>query len=246
MKWAASMWLLVVAGCGDGVPSSDCSAHKDAASCQADAACQVAGCPSCDGTVTFAACGRKGVALQSPCVAIACASCHGLDANACTAAVARGCRVSNCCGTISCLDPGDPQVSCLCPSCNGLDESGCAAAAGRGCVVARCCGTFTVCLNPNETAPVCPLACVSCDGLANQAACAARADCHAVYEPAQTCGCAPAGCCTFYARCATGAKASCSGTVTCRAAQPACEGPYVVSYANGCYEGCVLSNECAP
>src|SRR5258706_7237721 len=149
MKWAASMWLLVVAGCGDGVPSSDCSAHKDAASCQADAACQVAGCPSCDGTVTFAACGRKGVALQSPCVAIACASCHGLDANACTAAVARGCRVSNCCGTISCLDPGDPQVSCLCPSCNGLDESGCAAAAGRGCVVARCCGTFTVCLNPN-------------------------------------------------------------------------------------------------
>jgi hypothetical protein len=29
-------------------------------------------------------------------------------------------------------------------------------------------------------------------------------------------------------------------------APPNCEGPYVVSYTDTCYEGCVLSSECGP
>jgi hypothetical protein len=33
--------------------------------------------------------------------------------------------------------------------------------------------------------------------------------------------------------------------ITCDAVAPHCEGPYVVAYSGGCFEGCVLSSDCA-
>jgi hypothetical protein len=174
--------------------------------------------------------------------------CHGLDENACAAASARGCRVFNCCGSYNgCLEPNEAS-GCICASCHGFDESTCAAQAGTlGCHAYACCNKFISCLDPGES-KACTLACTmpACNTLTDATSCSARSDCHAVYLPGNACGCAPAGCCTFFSSCADGGKANCAGTVTCRAAPPACEGPYVLSYAANCYEGCVLSSECAP
>ncbi len=85
-----------------------------------------------------------------------------------------------------------------------------------------------------------------CSSLTTRDACDARSDCHSVFQDRGNCGCAPAGCCTAFSRCADGGKARCSGTIKCVVAPPSCEGPYVVSYTDTCYEGCVLSTECGP
>jgi hypothetical protein len=77
-------------------------------------------------------------------------------------------------------------------------------------------------------------------------ACDARGDCHSVFQDLGVCGCAPAGCCTMFSRCAEGGKARCSSMIQCGVAPPNCVGPYVVSYTDTCYEGCVLSSECGP
>jgi hypothetical protein len=34
--------------------------------------------------------------------------------------------------------------------------------------------------------------------------------------------------------------------LACTISSPSCESPYVMSYTTDCYEGCVLSTECAP
>ena len=48
-------------------------------------------------------------------------------------------------------------------------------------------------------------------------------------------------------RCVEGDKATCvSPALTCKIAQPHCEGDYVLSYTASCYEGCVKSTDCAP
>jgi hypothetical protein len=49
--------------------------------------------------------------------------------------------------------------------------------------------------------------------------------------------------------CASSGKADCKGPALCNSAPPdcnqqLCNAQYVISYANGCYEGCVLSSEC--
>jgi len=76
--------------------------------------------------------------------------------------------------------------------------------------------------------------------------CNARGVCHAVFVDGQNCGCAALGCCTRFSRCADGATAMCSTTaLSCTLQTPHCEGPYVVAYAGGCYEGCVRSSACA-
>jgi len=85
-----------------------------------------------------------------------------------------------------------------------------------------------------------------CSSLTTRDACDARPDCHSVFQDRGVCGCAPAGCCTAFSRCADGGKARCSGMIQCGVAPPNCEGPYVVSYTDTCYEGCVLSPECGP
>jgi hypothetical protein len=85
----------------------------------------------------------------------------------------------------------------------------------------------------------------SCGQVTTQAACDSRSDCHSVFVDPGTCGCAGAGCCAHFNRCADGGRANCSGPVGCTIATPFCEAPYVVSYANNCFEGCVRQSECA-
>ena len=86
-----------------------------------------------------------------------------------------------------------------------------------------------------------------CSTAATAAACDARAGCHSVFFDPNTCGCAALGCCAHFSKCAEGAQAICKNTgLGCTIAQPFCEGPYVIAYSNGCYEGCVRMTECAP
>ena len=83
----------------------------------------------------------------------------------------------------------------------------------------------------------------ACSQLTAQTACEARSDCYAVFVDPSTCGCAAAGCCARFDHCAAGTP-SCNGSVSCTTATPHCEGPYVVSYASGCYQGCVRQSAC--
>lgn len=85
----------------------------------------------------------------------------------------------------------------------------------------------------------------SCRALTTEAACQTRTDCHAVFIDSD-CECPTPGCCAKFSMCADGGHANCSGPNLCPMATPNCVGPYTVSYANGCYEGCVRSASCAP
>jgi len=84
-----------------------------------------------------------------------------------------------------------------------------------------------------------------CATATTESDCNALGVCHPVFVDGQNCGCATIGCCTRFSRCADGAKPTCSVTaVSCTVQTPYCEGPYVVSYAGGCYEGCVRASAC--
>ena len=86
---------------------------------------------------------------------------------------------------------------------------------------------------------------MACGALTTLQTCDARSDCHAVFEDPGTCGCAALGCCARFARCADGDRAHCtSGALLCKVAEPHCEQPYVVSYVDSCYEGCVRASAC--
>jgi hypothetical protein len=85
----------------------------------------------------------------------------------------------------------------------------------------------------------------SCGQVTTQAECDSRSDCHSVFLPGTTCGCAAAGCCELFNRCADGGRANCTGPVACMAPQPLCALPYTLAYTANCYEGCVLQTECA-
>jgi hypothetical protein len=77
--------------------------------------------------------------------------------------------------------------------------------------------------------------------------CDARPGCHSVFFDPHNCRCAQVGCCARFSRCADGQLALCNSTnLACLIQQPYCEGPYVVSYAGSCYEGCVRMTACAP
>jgi hypothetical protein len=146
------------------------------------------------------------------------------------------------------------------PPCDGLDQSSCEN--NSACQADYCydctalAPVFTGCRDASEPAsdpdalcPNAPATCVdptpSCDGL-TQDACDQSPDCHSVFYDAGPCQCATAGCCTYFDRCAPGKLADCAGPATCETdAAVNCEGPYVLSYANSCYEGCVLPSECA-
>jgi hypothetical protein len=100
-------------------------------------------------------------------------------------------------------------------------------------------------LTDNSNGPCPTIACLDpCSSLTMLADCDARPDCHSVFYDPGTCGCAAAGCCAHFQRCAAGAKAACTGTVACTIVKPYCELPYVVSYSGSCYEGCVKQTEC--
>jgi hypothetical protein len=87
----------------------------------------------------------------------------------------------------------------------------------------------------------------TCSQVTTQAECDGRSDCHSVFVDPGTCGCAAAGCCARFNRCADGGKANCNlpTGLICAIATPFCEAPYVHSYTTNCYEGCVRQNECA-
>jgi len=87
----------------------------------------------------------------------------------------------------------------------------------------------------------------ACSTATTQADCEARNDCHAVFVDPGTCECAAPGCCTRFSYCAKGAKADCTEPTafSCTIMAPFCEDPYVLAYAGGCYEGCVLETQCA-
>jgi hypothetical protein len=86
-----------------------------------------------------------------------------------------------------------------------------------------------------------------CAQVASQTACDANPSCYSVFIDPHDCGCAALGCCAQFHHCAEGdLGAQCYGGVSCALAPPFCEGPYVVSYRNDCFEGCVNSSDCAP
>jgi hypothetical protein len=249
---------------GDGGLPGACDAHHDIVSCTADPACRTLACPDACGTgPNFLGCVEKGAPVTPISCPLAgtCSTCHGLDASACAAAAAQGrCQVQDgCCGKQfnACLDPGEPATECagaLCPpvDCVGLDQQACEQAAPtcrvNGCT--SCNGPAYAGCSPASAPPLecpAPAPCStpppSCDQLTNAMACEARSDCHAVFEDAGTCDCAQPGCCTTFNHCAAG-KANCAGPASCSVAPPPCSGAFAVSFAAGCYEGCVLKSEC--
>jgi hypothetical protein len=87
---------------------------------------------------------------------------------------------------------------------------------------------------------------VACSAVTTLEACDARTDCHSVFTDPRNCACAALGCCARFSRCADGDRAGCTSKgIACEAPVPYCEAPYVVSYAQLCYEGCVRMTECA-
>ena len=176
------------------------------------------------------------------------------------------CAVSTCgvgCGTgtafSQCYDPSsEPPPSCpdsgvVCPPpCSALtDEASCTARSD--CRANRCpnCNggsSFSACVPATTSAIICPaIACPApCSIATSQESCDARPDCHSVFVDPGTCGCAAVGCCAHFSRCADG-KPVCTppAAFSCTIAKPYCEAPaYVVSYAGGCYEGCVPAAAC--
>ena len=73
-------------------------------------------------------------------------------------------------------------------------------------------------------------------------ACDARADCHSVFR----CWCEEPGCCAEFSGCADG-RASCDPPeeFCCTIPAPYCGEPYVGSYTECCYGGCVRPEDCA-
>ncbi|HMF42727.1 MAG TPA: hypothetical protein VKQ32_18780 [Polyangia bacterium] len=190
-------------------------------------------------------------------------ACRNLDETSCRART--DCAVGTCslCGGTpqfaGCYDPAHESppaclgIACPAPCSSITDQASCQARAD--CVVRTCpdCNGgsyFSACTTPNAgyNCPAISCPAPSCSQVTTQAACDARADCHSVFIDPGTCGCASSGCCAHFSRCADGGKAICKAPsgFACAIAQPYCESPYVVSYANSCYEGCVAQTECAP
>ena len=145
-----------------------------------------------------------------------------------------------------------PAGQIWCPGCTSLGIPG---SCGQSCTASYCPGVcpagqtwcpgctpgtgmcFAVCgavACPPPDAGVSDAAVASCSQVSTQAECDSRSDCHSVFENPPN-----------FSRCADGGHANCTGPVACLAPQPVCVTPYALSYANNCYEGCVLQNECA-
>jgi hypothetical protein len=86
----------------------------------------------------------------------------------------------------------------------------------------------------------------SCSQVTTRAACDVRSDCHSVFVDPNNCNCPTPGCCATFSRCADGDRPACgSPGISCTIVTPSCAGPYTIGYRNGCFEGCVVSSECA-
>jgi len=115
---------------------------------------------------------------------------------------------------------------------------GCAGATGT-CSAGGCPGLQ--CPVPDAGMPDGPGDCATAT---TDADCGARTGCHSVFVDDQVCACSALGCCARFSRCAAGAAVCTAPNISCTTQVPHCEGAYVVSYASGCYEGCVRSTEC--
>ncbi len=194
------------------------------------------------------------------------AACRGLDEATCRARTdcAAGVCYSICGGGSTftgCYDPTtDTPPACVpggapCPPpvvCALLpDEASCKARSDcRANYCPNCSGgsSYSGCSDATASALICPgVACpVPCSQATTLETCDARPECHPVFVDNRTCGCAALGCCAKFSRCADGATAVCkTPSLICDSVGPYCEGPYVVGYTTGCYEGCVRSTDCA-
>jgi hypothetical protein len=266
------LWLLVVSGCGSVTPlavdgGAGASGHGGASGVAGQSgASGAAGQGGASGSAGHG--GASGVAGQGGAGSgggrdggadVGGNPCHGLTEVQCGATP--GCQAATC-GTCSggpsfsgCYQPSTenappcPGYPCL-ALCSSLPEGACLAR--MDCRADYCSGcqtkTFAQCARATDPPPVCPaLKCVAaCDAVTTLADCEVRTDCHSVFVDPGTCGCAVAGCCAKFSRCADGDKAMCTGMPLCKIATPFCELPYVVSYTGSCYEGCVKKTDCAP
>jgi len=193
-----------------------------------------------DGSVV--ACQQLGEAAcrsRSDCAVGGCASCVGGA------------------GFMVCYDPvREPGPICpeiACPAlCSALDEASCKMRSDcRADACPSCNGNpapFVRCTTADDPSFGClTIACPSpCAEASTKEACEARPECHSVFVDNRNCACAALGCCARFSRCADGASAVCKEpSIVCDAVAPYCEGPYVVGYSGSCYEGCVLSSDCA-
>jgi hypothetical protein len=189
--------------------------------------------------------------------------CGGLSENACSAQP--GCTVATCptcdgtptfagCYSAGISGPQCPPGGGACPPsllCRELSEAVCPSV--PGCAPSYCPACpgqyFTGCGATDTTPAPCPITSCPppCASETTLAGCETHAGCHAVFAVQGACSCPTLACCTNFSRCADGARAICKkgDGVTCRVATPSCEEPYVVSYTDTCYEGCVLGNFCA-
>ncbi len=158
-------------------------------------------------------------------------------------------------GFINCIDPTvDGRVACgACPQvpCSSLTEAGCSVRPDcRADACPSCNGNpapFARCTTADDPSHAClTILCPEpCASYVTQEACEAQPTCHAVFIDDRACACAGLGCCTHFSRCADGGTAICQEpAIVCDAVAPRCEGPYVVGYSSGCYEGCVLASDC--
>jgi hypothetical protein len=193
-------------------------------------------------------------------------ACSTLDESACSART--DCAVGRCasiCGAgssfVRCYDPATegpppcPGIAAPCPPpvvCSLLtDETSCQARSDcqpNYCPNCNGGSSFVGCSAVGTGGSLCPaIACpLPCSQVTTRDGCDARPDCHPVFVDDRTCGCAAAGCCAHFSRCADGATALCKApAIACDAVTPYCAGPYVVGYTPGCYEGCVLATDCA-
>jgi hypothetical protein len=173
------------------------------------------------------------------------------DAASCSADAA--CVIAGCdnCGGqttfVECYGKGATRPTLLCPTCLAdcstyRDDILCAA--DSRCAVCKSCGgPFQSCYD--KSTPTACGDCIPCDALTSEVSCAARADCHAVYSDASSCG--AGGCCTQFKACVAEIWATCYGA-TCKVPPPPCQAAcgYVPAVVNGCWGGCVKANECEP
>lgn len=75
-----------------------------------------------------------------------------------------------------------------------------------------------------------------------EAACLTRDDCHASFQVTQCRNIL--GYCAQFLTCAD-EQANCTGPANCDIVEPFCAGPYVISYTQTCYGGCVRADQCA-
>jgi hypothetical protein len=238
--------------------SGPCGSVVDATNCKARPDCRPDECHVC-GRLTFSCDPANEPAPSCPVHTCIKPSCMGLDEAMCDATT--GCtpvQCPDCKGGQTfggCAAPGQ-QIACgpCPPTCSALDETACKA--NSYChpgYCSTCSGAqkFNVCLGPMEVAPCPGLMCPTvgpCSSVTDQLSCAARIDCHPVFNKCPTCDCPATGCAVDYFVCASGGKASCQApTSVCGAEPPPCEAHgYVLSWVGTCFEGCVLPSECGP